>query len=235
MKPWPPAALLAGDLQEEHIRWRPCYRVIAKEYAGENLFDRLIDERDLLKRQEELEAAQQIADLTNPVVQDKLGDIELVPLADRMYGPGTGLIMAAFTFPTAPSRFSNGQFGCYYATKARETAIAESTHHAKNALAGSGPCVCEKTIVEANLDATLVDVRKGRPSPEGIYDLEDYAVGQAFGELIKGLNGYGIVYDSVRDRSGECVALFRPKALSNARAAETIRYEWNGEDIVRVA
>lgn len=245
MRPWRPPELPvlggaapaihlpAGDLQETDVRWHPCYRIIASEYAGENLFDRLIDERDLVKRKDELEAAQQIADLTNPVVQDKLGEIELVPMADRIYGPGTGLIMAAFTFPSGPSRFSNGQFGTYYATKARETAIAESTYHARNSLAGSGPCVLEKTVVEADLAATLVDVRSGRPRPEGIYD-DEYSVAQAFGELVRNLKGYGILYDSARHEGGECVAVFRPNVLSRAQAAQTLLFEWNGSEIVDV-
>jgi hypothetical protein len=247
MRPWRPPELplvggvaasillsAGGELQEEHIRWDPCYRVIATEYAGENLFDRLVDEQDLIKRQTQLEMAQQIADLTNPVIQDRLGEIELVPLRDRIYGPGTGLIMAAFTYPTNPSRFSNGEFGAYYATNDRDTAIAESSYHAANSLRGSGPCVVEKSVIEAVLDATLVDVRQGCPSPPGIYDLEDYSTGQALGELVRKLDGYGIVYDSMRRAAGECAAVFRPPALRNAQAVQTILFDWNGEEIVGV-
>jgi hypothetical protein len=238
MRPWRPPQLPAvgdaapsihlpeGDLQEDDVRWHPCYRVIASEYAGENLFDRLVDAKDL-------EAVQQIADLTNPVILDRLGEIELVPMADRIYGPGTGLIMAAFAFPTGPSRFAKGDRGTYYATKDRETAIAESRHHATNSLTGSGPCTLAKTVIEAALDAILVDIRQGRPAPRDIYDDRDYSTAQAFGELVRNLNGDGIVYDSVR-HPGECVAIFRAWVLRKAQAAQTLMFEWNGNEIVSV-
>lgn len=193
-----------------------------------------MDEADLQKRRDELEATQQIADLTNPHVQDILGEIELVPLADRIYGPGSGLIMAAFAFPGNPSRFSDGTRGTYYAASDRDTAIAESRYHDEIVLQGSAPCVVEKTVIETQLDATLVDVQRGRPCPPGIYDPNDYAAGQALGALVRRLEGFGVLYDSVRRPGGECAAVFRPPALTKAQAVQTLLYEWDGSRIVAV-
>ena len=162
------------------------------------------------------------------------GNIELVPLSDRIYGIGSGLIMAAFAFPSRPSRFSDGTNGTYYAAFDLETAIAECRHHDEIFLQGSGPSVLEKTVVHAELDATLVDVRNGHPSPPHIYDPLDYATGQEFGGLVRRLEGFGILYDSVRNRSGECAAIFRPPALRHAQAVQTLYFDWDGTRIVAV-
>jgi len=194
----------------------------------------LVDEADFQRRRDELEATQQIADLTNPHVQAMLGEIELVPLADRIYGPGSGLIMTAFAFPGNPSRFSDGTRGTYYAASDRDTAIAESRYHDEIVLQGSPPCVVEKTVIEAALFAMLVDVRGGRPCPPSIYDPQDYAAGQAFGALVRRLEGFGVLYDSVRRRGGECAAVFRPPALRNALVVQTVLYEWDGSRIAAV-
>src|SRR5207253_2282853 len=89
----------SGTLEEDRFQWDPCLRVNASEYAGENLFDQLTAGLTHFEAEEELEALRQVADLTNPYVQHQVGAIELVPVSDRIYGPGSGLIMQAFTFP----------------------------------------------------------------------------------------------------------------------------------------
>src|SRR5688500_10449690 len=182
--PWIPPALAAvggapisvavagGALQAERIAWSPSSRIIASEYAGENLFDRLVDDEDL----EDLRA---IADLTNPHALAEMGAIELVRPEDRIYGPGAGLIMAAFAWPGRPSRFSDGERGTYYAALGEATAVAETVYHDEVFLAGAGPVVLDKTLIEADLAGTLVDVRRGRPAPPDVYDPTDYTAGQA--------------------------------------------------------
>ena len=151
--PWHPQALgaLSGEaialvlgtatLQESRVSWEPCHRIIASEYAGENLFDRITEEPD------DLESLREIADLTNPYVKSQLGEIELVKPEDRIYGPGSGLIMAAFAWPGRPSRFSDGSRGTYYAAGTEETAIAETRYHDDLFFAGSGAMALEKTLV----------------------------------------------------------------------------------------
>ena len=54
--------------------------------------------------------------MTNDRLRDEVGQIELVPPQDRIYGPGSGPIMAAFTHlnPNG-SRFSDGSYGVFYA------------------------------------------------------------------------------------------------------------------------
>src|SRR5215213_9780483 len=82
-KPWHPPALAlglpleltvpgVGSLEAEDVRWRPSYRIIASEWAGENLLDRLVDA-------DELDEVRAIADLTNPHTLADMGEVELVP------------------------------------------------------------------------------------------------------------------------------------------------------------
>lgn len=232
-----PAAITVADgvLQAAHVVWRPSYRVIASEYAGENLFDRLQTQADYAAALQELADLRAIADLTNAAVRHAAGEIDLVRPEDRVFGPGAGLIMAAFAYPRGGSRFCDGQAGgAYYAAEALETAIRETVYHAEQMLGGTGPCVLEKTVVEATLDAELVDVRAGRPGPPGLYDPADYRAGQAFAGTVRRLGGYGIVYDSVRHAGGTCAAVLRPPALSHAVAARTLHYEWDGARVASV-
>jgi RES domain-containing protein len=223
-----------GVLEEAHVVWVPCHRIISSEYAGENLFDRLTADIDYLKQDDEAEALREIADLTNTYVQSAGGNLDLVRPEDRIYGYGTGLIMAAFAFPGRVSRFSDGSAGTYYAARDLETAIAETRYHEELALQGSGPCVTEKTAIHAELDGTLVDLRRGHASPRGVYDSADYAAGQAFGAVVRHLDGYGIVFDSVRQADRECVAVFRPPVLRRAQAVQTLQYHWDGKRIFDV-
>src|SRR5207244_3369177 len=109
-EPWRPPGLVqfgslgvglqagGADVQQAAISWAPAYRIIASEYAGENLFDRIAGA-------EEAELLIALADLTNPHIRAQTGDLNLVPPADRIYGPGSGMIMASFTWPGGPSRF----------------------------------------------------------------------------------------------------------------------------------
>ena len=117
---------------------------------------------------EDLEDLRAIADLTNPHALAEMGAIELVRPEDRIYGSGAGLIMAAFAWPGRPSRFSDGERGTCYAALAEVTAVAETVHHDGAFLAGAGAVVLEKTLIEADLAGTLVDVRRGRPAPPDV-------------------------------------------------------------------
>lgn len=216
-------------LQAADTRWTPCHRIISSEYAGENLFDRLGSDADL-------EDFLEIADLTNPGERAKAGAIELVPPQDRVYGSGSGLIMAAFAWPTQGARFSDSHAGAYYASATEQTAIAETVYHREHILrdAHSPPVVMAMTLLHADLHGTLVDIRHGRPQPASVYDAVDYSAGQAFAALIRQLEGDGILYNSVRDPGGECAAVCRPPVLSSCHVERALEYHWDGAHISKI-
>ena len=72
------------------IEWKPCWRIIPSRFPPIQLFERVTDPDDL-------EAVFELDALTNPRLRDEAGDIELVPPKDRISGPATTIIMAAFT------------------------------------------------------------------------------------------------------------------------------------------
>jgi hypothetical protein len=222
------------QLDETLVQWEPSYRIIASEYAGENLFDRLLTGVLYSGKGEAAATLREIADLTNPLVLAEMGQIELVSPDDRIYGRGTGLIMAAFTFPGPPSRFADGSAGTYYMAKSLDTATAETRYRANIYLRGSGPCVTEKTVIEATLSGRFLDVRRGHPAPAAIYDPTDYRAGQSLGSVVRRVRGFGILYDSVRHAGGECVAVMRPPVLQHAVAVRTLQYVWDGGEVVEV-
>ena len=192
------------------MSWNPCHRIIAREYANENLFERLTANTGYAVLGDEVRALREIADLTNGVRAEN------------------GLIAAAFAFPGRPSRFSDGSHGAYYAARTLKTAIAEVTYHDARVLRGAGACVIEKSVIETTLDGTLVDIRGGRPTPVGVYHDTNYEAGQRLGGLVRDLSGDGVAYDSVRHAGGACAAVFRAEVLRDARAVRTIGFAWDG-------
>jgi len=68
--------------------------------------------------------------LTHPRLRQELGEISLVPPAERVAGPGSTPVMAAFThLNPRGSRFSDGSWGVYYAASSLDTAVAEVGFH----------------------------------------------------------------------------------------------------------
>jgi hypothetical protein len=87
-------------------------------------------------------------------------------------------------------------------------------------------------VLEARLDARLHDLRSAVLPL--IYDLSDYSAGQQLARRLRGVGSAGIAFSSVRRLGGECVAVYRPRVLSECRQAEHLVYYWDGSTITRV-
>jgi hypothetical protein len=215
-----------------HIEWRPCYRVVSTRFPPVSLFERVADPADW-------DAVALVEGLTNSRLRDAVGALPLVPVADRVSGPGSSLIMAPFThLPPGGGRFSNGTFGAYYAARSLETAIRETVYHREQFLWATREAAMslDMRVVTATLRATLHDVRRasGAAPDPAVYDLREYRASQAYAVTVRSGGGDGIVYDSVRDAGGECAAVFRPRLLRAARHTAHLTYVWDGQRIVRV-
>jgi hypothetical protein len=209
------------------VRWLPCYRIIPSRFPPINLFERVTDPADL-------ETVLDIESMTNDRLRNEVGSLNLVPPEDRISGPGTSPIMAAFThLPPYGSRFTDGSFGVFYAGRTLETAIAETKYHREAFLrATSEPRIeLDMRVYAVDLDAVLHDIRGMRDTMLGIYDQSSYTASQALAIEIRNSGSSGVAYDSVRKPGGECVAIFKPRVLSNCRQERHLTYVWDGSSI----
>ena len=212
------------------IVWKPCWRIIPSRFPPVQLFERVADPEDL-------EAIFELDALTNPRLRDAAGELDLVPPEDRVSGPGTTVIMAAFThLNPAGSRFSDGTYGVFYAANHLDTAIAETRYHRERFLSATaqGRMELDMRVYLVDLDGDLHDLRGQMASRQLIYHNENYAAGQHLARTLREAGSNGIAYDSVRLGGGECVAVFRPPLLSNARQERHLCYVWNGHRIAAV-
>lgn len=218
------------DIPTAQLDWQPCYRIVPSRFPPVGLFDAVADPADL-------EAVFQIEAMTNDRLRDEVGDIALVPLEDRVSGPGTTPIMAAFTHLNPEGdRFTNGSYGVFYASLAIETAIAETRYHRARFLQATDEPAQEldMRVYAVDLVAEVHDIRGMRKSHPSWYHPGSYAVSQELAAELWNDGSNGIAYLSVRHASGECVAVFRPRLLSNCRQERHLCYVWDGEMIAMI-
>ncbi len=212
------------------IQWEPCWRIIPSRFPPIQLFERVAGPDDL-------EAVFALEALTNPRLRHEAGAIELVPPEDRISGPGTTVIMAAFTHlnPTG-SRFSDGTYGVFYAANNLDTAIAETKHHRERFLSATAQARMEldMRVYLVDLNGNLHDLRGQKAAQPLVYHNDNYAAGQHLARTLRAAGSNGIAYDSIRRTGGECVAVFRPPLLSNARQERHLCYVWNGQKVETV-
>jgi len=211
------------------VVWKPCYRLVPSRFPPVSVYDRVADPADL-------EAVFAVENMTNPRLRQEAGDISLVPPEDRVSGLGTTPIMAAFThLDPEGSRFTDGTYGVYYAGRSLDTAIAESQHARERFLSRTkeAPIEVDMRTYLADLEGELHDIR-GDARFAAVYDPVNYAAGQALGRELKAINSGGLAYDSVRQPGGECVAVFRPRLLSNCMQAQHFCFVWDGARIAQV-
>ena len=217
-------------ISQSSVRWLPCYRIIPSRFPPINLFERVTAPADL-------ETVLDLESMTNEQLRDEVGALNLVPPEDRIIGPGTSPIMAAFThLPPYGSRFTDGSFGVFYAGRTLDTAIAETKHHREAFLRATGEPRIEldMRVYAVDLDAVLHDVQAMRDTMPGIYDPDSYAASQSLAIEIRNSGSSGLAYDSVRNPGGECVAVVKPRSLSNCRQDRHLTYVWDGSSISSV-
>ena len=221
--PYP--ALVVGE-----VRWQPCFRVISSRFPPIHLFERVASTQDW-------EALYWLESLTNPRLRDEVGEIELVPPEDRVFGPNASVIMAPFTHLNPDgSRFADDTFGAFYAAASLDTSIAETRYHREAFLRATRerPIEIDMRTYLCDVAANFHDIRGKREHMPDIYSPDSYAASQKFARELKLAGSNGIVYDSVRHDGGQCVAVYRPRLVQNCRQGTHLRYVWDGERISQV-
>lgn len=209
------------------LDWEQQYRIVPSEFPPINFFETLVEP-------ELMDELFYIEGLTNDRLRDEAGNIALVDPEDRVSGPGSSPLMAAFTHIGAESRFSDGSYGVYYAAKSLETAIAETKFHRARFLAYTQENAGEidMRVYVGEISKPLHDIRV--PAYDALHEPNDWRPSQAFGFAMRGARSWGIVYRSVRDPNGECIAALRPPAVSIPRQGPHLSYVWDGTRIIHV-
>jgi RES domain len=206
--------------------WQPCYRVIPSRFPPVSLFDRVA-------RPEELDAVFAIQALTNPRLRTELGEIDLIPASERVAGPGSTPVMAAFTHLNRQgSRFSDGTWGVYYAGESLTTAVAEVSFHCARFMAETQqPAIdVDYRAYAARLIQPLLDLRG--PAWDPHHQPNSYQASSALARELRGQGAWGLVYRSVRRPEGECVAIFRPQAIQvPVTQSAHVSLRWDGKAI----
>jgi acetylornithine/N-succinyldiaminopimelate aminotransferase len=222
--------LVVADYPTRTVTWRPCYRIVPSRFPPVDLFE------GVNGSPQDWELLSEYEGETSSRLRQEAGEIHLMRDADRRAGPGWTPVMAAFCYPApSGSRFADGSFGVYYAARTEDTAIAETRYHTERFMRESDepPIRLQRRVYLANLNAGMVDLR-GQSGAAALLAPDDWSPSQAFGRHAWGRGEYGIVYPSVRDPAGECVAVLRPPALSPAWQGAHLIYEWNGTRISHV-
>jgi hypothetical protein len=215
---------------QRRVRWHEAHRILPSRYPPIQLFERLSDDPS------EWEILAEIESLTNPRLRDEIGDIRLVPVAERLSGPGASWVMASFThLNPSGSRFSDGSYGVYYAARELATAIAETVFHLGRFYAATAdrPHAEAMRVLLGKLDASFHDLRGDLPRWVPVLDPEDYGASRALGRRLRAAGSSGIIYPSVRHAGGQCIGAFRPKAVGPPIQARHLQYFWDGQRISR--
>jgi hypothetical protein len=127
------------------------------------------------------------------------------------------------------SRFCDGSFRAVYAGKTLATCRAEVAFHHGQALRDSAEPPGAARIFEALLvrvGGAFVDVRQGHGD---LHRAEDYGPAQAFGRLAKAEGESGIVFRSLRWKTGECLAVLDGDTVKACTLAGLAALRWDGE------
>ena len=213
------------------IRWARTCRLIPTRYPSVGLFDRVAAPDDL-------EAVMELEAWTNDRISNELGLLHTIPRDEWVTGrPMASVVMAAFCHPRpGGGRFSDNKRGAWYAGRTLATAIAESVHarSAEMAEVGHFDTRMQLRLYHADFSSPFHDIRQGGRAFAGVYAPDSYERSQALARDLLDAGSNGIVYRSVRDEGGECVACFRPALVSNVRVAAHYEYRWEGSRTPRV-
>jgi hypothetical protein len=208
---------------EALVRWKSAPRLVPSRYPVAGLLDRVA-------RVDDLDALFELEGWTNDRISAEVGLLHTIPREEWVTGrPMASVVMAAYCHPREEgSRFSSGDRGAWYAARAIETAIAESVYHRTAELReiGAFETRVQMRVYLADFSARFYDIRRVQSA---VYDPVSYAASQEFGRQVLESGGNGIVYRSVRDPAGECLACFRPALVRNVRAGGHYEFRWSGQ------
>lgn len=221
--------MVSGFAVPTSVQWPQTYRIIRSIYPPIDLFEDIADPRDW-------EALVSVEAKSNPRIRLEVGDLGKVPAHRRVSGPGASLLMAPFVHCSTarPGRFTDGSYGIYYAGSSEEVAVAETVHHHQKFMAATSESpgwTSDFRVLIGSIDTTLDDVN----AVPDVLDATDYGPSQIEGKALRDDGSDGLVWDSVRMPSYQCIGLFWPDTAPVPVQGRHYCYHWDGSrvDFVR--
>ena len=147
--------------------------------------------------------------------------------------PHAHFINASFAYakPQQPNRFNGPDRGAWYAALHVATCLAEVGYHLTNMLADAGDynATVEYAEMFSSMAGDFLDLRKAPEHPALGADIATaYPLGNALADQVRAAALNGIIYPSVRQEGGICIAALRPAAVQSVRQGAVYRMIWRG-------
>jgi len=224
------------------VHLRATHRMIAAKYSESgSVLTSISDNEAMLADLAELDGA------TNDRLLGEEGLLPGISVHELVYGVRySSIVNAAFTHKNpAGSRFNDGTRGAWYAGVDRATSIAEIAYHRSLQLANIDWKEEERSTYDdylADFTTEFHDLRsvdgegtarpfkkflKAAPVPAC------YAESQQLARILLASKSNGVIYPSVRNPGGTCVACFRPALVYHVRreARIELRIQVDGDTV----
>lgn len=154
--------------------------------------------------------------------------------ADAYTRPYDAVIRYPLEHPRA-GRFNTARFGAVYLAESQTTAIAEVRHRLNRHLAHEsiGPMLVKRLAYVTHVKRRLYTVRSKAWQDDPIYSPQTHAHGQRFATELHNHDprAPGITYNSVRRRTGHCLAMYDSTGIAMVRYKGAIHFRWDGRHI----
>lgn len=205
------------------VRRNDTHRFVASKH-GQSVLTRIADSKRHLDDIFKLDIATNERTLAEAGIGPGIDAHELVFAL-----PYHRIVNAAFTHPhPLGSRFNSPDRGAWYCGFEVETAMAEVAFHKTLDLLEIGVLQDDATYDDYNADfsAEFHDLRGKRFAK--YLDPASYVASQRLAEELLANGSLGVVYPSVRNRGGTCVACFRPALVTNVHKGSSYHFRWSG-------
>jgi RES domain-containing protein len=220
--------------QTSLVRQNDTHRLIPSKYseAGASVLSRIADDTAHL---------QDIFDLDNATNERLLAENGLLPgigIHELVFGvPYYRIVNAAFCHAHPfGSRFNGPDRGAWYAAFEIETSQVEVAFHKAIELAEVQWFEEQVTFDDylADFSAEFHDVRGDGQFADCLAP-DSYMASQDLAYQLLDADSLGVIYPSVRNVVGTCVACFRPALVMNVRKGRTYRFAWRGNPLSEIS
>ncbi|WP_374040969.1 RES family NAD+ phosphorylase [Massilia sp. PAMC28688] len=202
-------------------------RLIPSRFADveDSVLAPLADSEEVLRHLFELDNA------TNERLRGEYGSLPGIGVDELVFGvPNFRIINAAYTYPRPEgSRFNDGERGAWYCAFAIDSSLAEISFHKTveyQEIDRFEDSVTYQCML-ADFTSTFHDIR-GIEAYQDCLDPASYIESQKLAAELLELGSMGVIYPSVRDPGGTCLACFRPALVGNVRKGQAYRFTWSG-------